>query len=81
MLKKRDASELSVNIIIVAVIGLLVLVVVIAIFIKESGKNTELIGDCETRGGECVISCDGPKIRNICPNEDEVCCIKIGENN
>ena len=81
MLKKRDAAELSINVIILAVIGLMVLVVIIAIFTKQSGRASSVFGECATQGGECQSEnddCNGPEIPDICPtNEKPVCCIPV----
>ena len=73
MLEKRDAQGLSITMIIVAVLGLIVLVVMIVIFTKESGKNVDILESCGARGGECkgLNSCiGGTKIPNICSDED-----------
>ena len=80
MLKKRNAMELSINTIILAVIGLIILVVIIAIITKESGRAANVFGKCEGRAGKCVdaASCiDGVNIPDICQDENEVCCVKI----
>ncbi len=84
MLKKKNAAELSINIIILVILGLIVLVVIMAIFSKESGRAVKTLESCESRGGSCVPedSCnDGAKIPNICPKgsdgKDKICCVKI----
>ena len=81
MLKKRKAMELSINTIILAVIGLIILVVIIAIFVKKSGDAAKVFGECATQGGKCqnpdLLKCNGPEIPNLCPNEDDVCCVPV----
>ena len=80
MLKKRDAQGLSMTMIIVSVLGLIVLVVMIVIFTKESSKNVDILESCGARGGECKVpnSCiGGTKIPNICSDEDKICCVTI----
>ena len=80
MLKKRDAQGLSIQIIIIAIIGLIVLVVVLAIFNTESGRSVKTLESCGARGGECKLpnNCEGgTKIPNICPDKNRICCVKI----
>ena len=81
MLKKRDAAELSINVIILVVIGLIILVVIIAIFTKQSSNASRAFGECTTQGGECQSedgNCNGPKIPDICPTKEKpVCCIPV----
>ena len=85
MLKKRDAQGLSITMIIVAVLGLIVLVVMIVIFTKESGKNIDILESCGARGGICENpgSCiGGTQIPEICqkntgPGVQKICCVRI----
>jgi len=84
MLKKRDAQQLSTTVIILIVLGLIVLVVLIAIFGKESGKTVKILGSCPIRGGSCVSASectDGKGLPELCsPDEDNnprVCCVKL----
>ncbi|MFC2016638.1 hypothetical protein ACFLUF_02870 [Chloroflexota bacterium] len=79
---KKRAQGLSIRTIILAVIGLIVLVVLIAIFTRETGENINVLKSCEARGGICIPK-DGPcgsgKIIPglTCPTKDEICCYKI----
>lgn len=84
MLKKKKAIELSINMVILAVVGLIVLVVIIAIFTNVSSNAQNTFGSgseesCRTRGGECKEDkfCDDVPMPNICPDESKVCCIPI----
>jgi len=83
MLKKRNAQGLSINVIIILVIGLVVLAVSIYIFTTQSGKAATSLDSCYTRGGDCKtneVKCTGSEIRiyNVeCPNENPICCINI----
>lgn len=85
MIKKKNAAELSINIIILVILGLIVLVVVMAIFSKQSGNTVKTLESCGGRGGSCVSesSCsDGTKIPNICPQgtggtTNIICCVRI----
>ncbi len=52
----RKAQGLSLNVIIVAAIGLLVLVILSVIFIGKMGGTSRDIDRCETKGGSCVVS-------------------------
>lgn len=80
MLKKRNASGLAMNAIIVAIIGLIVLVVLMVMFSEKSGESIEILGSCGARGGDCSkSSCDegervmlGGKCEGTNPNP---CCI------
>lgn len=83
MIKKRDAQGLSINIMILAVIGLVVLVVVLFIFTKESNRTVNTLESCEGRGGTCR---DAPcptghkKIPFIeCEDGLKICCIGFTE--
>lgn len=74
----RKGVELSMNLIIVAVIALLVLVVVILIFSGTAGKFSKGISDCSDRGGNLESrSCD-PNTEShyaLADTSTEKCCI------
>ncbi len=53
---RNKKGDLSLNIIIVAAIGLLVLVVISVIFMSRSGKFSRSSFDCESQGGVCQAS-------------------------
>ncbi len=50
---KSKKAELSITIIIAAVIGLVALVVIIAIFTNTTQKTAENINSCAAKGGVC----------------------------
>ena len=83
MLKKKKAMELSITVIIVAILGLIVLVVMIYIFGQGTSDAVKTLKTCAAKGGECKASgdCDGTKLFNIkeCKdkNPSEICCIEI----
>lgn len=79
MIKKRDAQGLSIQVIILIAIGLIVLVILIAIFSNETGKTVGTLGSCLSRGGTCQSECgDGREVPEIeCKEPLEVCCITI----
>jgi hypothetical protein len=78
MLKKRDAQGLSIQIIILVAIGLIVLIVLIAIFSRETGRTVGALESCESKGGSCAESCDNGKVLPyIDCGESKVCCVKV----
>ena len=83
MLKKRDAQGLSIQIIILVVIGLIVLVVLIAIFTKETGRTVSTLESCGVRGGTCKLggTCDDGReiIGTDCESKTpkKICCVRI----
>lgn len=62
----RKAQGLSLNIIIVAAIGLLVLVILSVIFIGKMGGTSRDIDNCQTKGGTCIAEDD---FQEECLNE------------
>jgi len=80
MLKKRKAQQLSITVMILLVLGIIVLVVVLAIFGKESGRTVSTLESCGARGGNCVDPSEctgGTRIPEICTGEDKICCVNI----
>ena len=49
-------GDISLNIIIIAAIGLLVLVILSVIFIGKMGTTSKNVDNCETKSGTCVAS-------------------------
>ena len=79
MLKKKKDAELSITVIIVAILGLIVLVVMIFIFGTESGDAVKTLKTCAAKGGECKNPCNGRIIDGVelgCTGK-MVCCIDI----
>ena len=84
----KKAQGMSINVIIVAAIALLVLVILSVIFIGKIGIFSETVGDCESKGGSCVLaseSCPSEFPQKYSPwscpqsgEDDQQCCIKIG---
>ena len=82
----KKGVELSMNVIIIAAIGLLVLVVLSIIFLGRAGVLGQKTQDCEVQGGLCGEKCGEPGTptaehaqRNpllTCP-QGQVCCLKI----
>jgi len=58
---KPKKADLSITIIIAAVIGLIALVVIIMIFTNTTQKTAENIGSCTAKGGKCAGDLSGGK--------------------
>lgn len=83
-------GDLSINIVIIAVIALLVLVVLSYIFIGKISQTRKGIDSCSNAGATCQSKCDSDErqIEKDCdkdgdktPNEgaliDGICCLKV----
>jgi hypothetical protein len=80
MIWNKKGQGLSFNVIILAILGLIVLVVIVSIFAKQSGKSINALESCTGRGGECKSGCNSNEFvaGNVeCADEDDVCCVKI----
>ena len=87
----KKGVEISMNVIIVAAIGLLVLVILSIMFINKIGIFAKQSADCLTQGGKCAVTCgsadDGtaaystPNPSIQCPADAagnaQQCCLKI----
>lgn len=83
----KKAQGISINVVIVAAIALLVLVVLSVIFIGRLGLFSSSVGECENKGGVCVLAnenCPDDKPQPFtewsCPDlneEPQKCCIGI----
>jgi len=86
----KKGQGLSLNVIIIAAIALLVLVVLSVVFLGKTGLFVKETDSCTNKGGRCAdpgVGCgtQGTSVENYqtvytawkCPNEGEVCCIKI----
>jgi hypothetical protein len=75
---RKNRANMSINLIVAAVIVLTILVVFIFIFMNTSSKTFEGL-ECVQRGGECKInteSCPGPKVFHGC-EDGFYCCQEI----
>jgi hypothetical protein len=87
MLKKKKDAELSITIIIVAILGLIVLGIMVAIFSTESGDAVKTLKTCAAKGGDCRPSneeCTGRVLTSVecggsCGPDPctIVCCLEI----
>jgi hypothetical protein len=77
----KNAVELSMNLIIIAAIGLLILLIVAYFFINNSSQANNQIYDCTARGGICAASCDsiGSSTPWTC-SEGRKCCMSTKES-
>lgn len=87
----KKGVELSMNVIIIAAIGLLVLLVLTFIFLGRVGTFGEKSGSCDIQGGMCAVKCgnadygteNNAKMNPLltCPDstagEKQVCCLPI----
>ena len=82
----KKGVEISMNVIIIAAIGLLVLVVLSVIFLGRAGVFGRESQSCVVQGGVCGEKCGEPGTptadygqRNPIPScpEGQVCCLKI----
>ncbi|MBS3127908.1 hypothetical protein J4410_02090 [Candidatus Woesearchaeota archaeon] len=89
----RKAQELSLNVIIIAALGLIVLVIVVLIFMRESGDTSDTLNSCYTQAGQCYdgefpMSCPNGTsylYGGNCPDNTEganqICCISLEKKN
>lgn len=86
----KKGAEIALNVVIIAVISLVVIVLVIAIFTGKLNLLSVKSGDCAVQGGKCAANCgsaddgtadygtENPSI--TCPpkgDEAQRCCLKI----
>ena len=80
MLKKKKDAELSITVIIVAILGLIVLVVMILIFGEGTSDAVKTLKTCAAKGGVCKppSDCGGRTIGGVegC-TDSEICCLEI----
>lgn len=87
----KKGVEISMNLIIIAAIGLLVLVVLSVIFLGRIGTFGQKSGECAVQGGTCAQACGNADFGTetmtkknpllTCPDaatgEPQVCCLPI----
>ena len=80
----KKSQGLSINVIIIAALGLAVLFVLIIIFTNQTGKNVSALESCAGRGGQCRENvCLDTEIQistGKCSKTTQLCCIKIYED-
>lgn len=74
----KKGVELSMNVIIIAAIGLLVLVILAVLVINSTSKLPGTVAACNVKGGACVASCPADRIipaaEGKCDTTGQVCC-------
>lgn len=81
MTNSKKGVELALDVIIIAVIGLLVLVIILYIFGGKANIFSKGVSQCESLGGQCSTNpCTGPVLTGgECPKQEGVtvyCCSK-----
>ena len=80
---RKRAQGLPMQVVIIAVISLILLAVVVAIFIGKVGTFGKSVSDCEAKaeGAHCADSCRPgieASVSGICPEEaGKFCCIPL----
>ena len=83
---RKKAQGLPMNVIILAVLGIIVLIMLVFIFQRYVGGSTTTIGEisgCDNQGGNCKLECNKIselKLSGMGCTEKKVCCLpkKIG---
>ncbi|MGV8086316.1 MAG: hypothetical protein ACP5N1_01670 [Candidatus Woesearchaeota archaeon] len=73
----KKGVELSMNVIIIAAIGLLVLVILAVLVIQAGTKTVEGTKNCNSAGGICSTGCDSESIladTSGCEGSKPYCC-------
>jgi len=83
----KKGVEISMNVIIIAALGLLVLVVLAAIFLGRAGDFGQGAASCEAKGGTCAEECGNPDFGtedfgkrdpfSKCTTEGDICCLPL----
>jgi hypothetical protein len=73
----KKGVELSMNVIIIAAIGLLVLVILAVLVINSGNKAQTGLQSCTAKGGVCKASCDNGVIDGVTPCTDGNQCCKL----
>ncbi len=88
MFKRPKSQSISINVIIVAVLALIVLLVVAAIFTGRIKIFSEALESCSSKQGKCESGLICPenavKVKAKCPETDEeknkgknICCVQV----
>ena len=74
-------ADMSLALIVAAVIALIVIVVALTIFGKGTGDSAKTLQSCGARGGECKSAATCPLGSATIPNVDcqsgAICCLKL----
>ncbi len=81
----KKGAELTLNVVIVAIILLITVGVVISFLFSQQTKTSTALNDCESKRGECMTKEEcknkgGTKIPFECKNSnDNICCLVFGK--
>lgn len=89
MMNNKKGVELSMNVIIIAAIGLLVLIILAVLVINSSGRLQRGISEsCATKGGTCKVDCGANPIITasdpsvyLCDNGYQCCSVFNTDSN
>lgn len=73
MMNKKGV-ELSMNVIIIAAIGMLVLIILSVLVINALKNVNEAKKTCNLKGGICAQSCESGMIQDGVCGENQLCC-------
>jgi hypothetical protein len=76
----KKGVELSMNLIIIAAIGLLILVILAVLVIGSANKTNEGMKSCSLQGGMCVNNCPGEQVPNsngLCTSNTKPLCCRV----
>ena len=73
----KKGVELSMNVIIIAAIGLLVLVILAVLVINATSKIPAAQQTCNLKGGVCSSTCTNGAITDVKPCENGLQCCKV----
>ncbi len=78
----KKADGLSMQVVIIAIICIIVLAVLVAIFLSKTGIFGTQVSNCRAKGGECqpVAPCPEKEVAvgGLCTDPEYVCCIPLG---
>jgi hypothetical protein len=72
---EKKGVELSMNVIIIAAIGLLVLVILAVLVINAGNRTQGSLDSCNVKGGICQATCTSGEITDVKPcGNSQKCC-------
>lgn len=82
----KKGAELTLNVVIIAIILLITVGVVISFLFSQQGKTSKALNDCESKRGNCdydsnqaCITAGGtPMPAFACDDSSKKCCLKFG---
>lgn len=82
----KKAQGMSINVIIIAALGILVLVVISFLFLGQGQKINKETNSCSNNGGTCISTPAGGLVEDVCKkvldyvctDDTQVCCLAVG---